>query len=675
MIEIIAAIARWFQLTANMTILGSCVFLAISGTANSKLMEPWVSRVERLFPWLVICIITGLLAILAVTAAQATGDVAKAWQPEVWLGILKDTRMGHIWIGRIVLVLLLLGVVLYLRSTVRASWHYHLCGFVAALPLIAGSLVSHTAAEELSFLAVLPYALHIVIGGIWLGALPASLYLLYVYFKKENNTKTYERDAKTLMRFSRIALPAMLVVIATGIYVAYRTFEGHYAALVASPYGWLLLGKVTLLVIILTLAANIRSTLLPNFVKNSDNNAAVINASSMRKWIRVEYIFALVLLMLATILANTTPAKHAIIEAWPFPFRFSIIATWGPTEVATQVWIGFAIFVMGVLSIFLGKAKHWNLGKLIGVPALVILSGLAVALPPLSIEAYPETYQRTPIPYDTMSIAHGASLYSESCVTCHGPQGKGNGILSRTFSTVMPDMLTEPHTEEHTAGDFYHWLTFGMKDTGMPGFSDQYGEEDRWDIVNYIHGLSRGYQSRILTPEIVPNKPYVIPPDFFYTADDGSNGLLQDFRENKSIMLITFTWPQSKERLEQISQIYNQLATHNTEVIAVPMEDLDAETTAQIAAKIPFPLVTEGASDIVTSYALYRRTLTRPDLLGVGTNPDHMEFLIDRYGYLRARWIPMGDQEGWGDVDLLVKQSGLLNQEKQILPLAKTTID
>ena len=214
-----------------------------------------------------------------------------------------------------------------------------------------------------------------------------------------------------------------------------------------------------------------------------------------------------------------------------------------------------------------------------------------------------------------------------------------------------------------------------MKDTGMPGFSDKYGEEDRWDIVNYIHGLSRGYQSRILTPEIVPNKPYVIPPDFFYTADDGSNGLLQDFRENKSVMLITFTWPQSKARLEQISQIYSHLVKQNTEVIAVSMEDLDAETTAQIAAKIPFPLVTEGASDIVTSYALYRRTLTRPDLLGVGTIPDHMEYLIDRYGYLRARWIPMGDQAGWGDVDLLVKQSGLLNQEKQILPLAKMFID
>ncbi len=675
MIEIIAAIARWFQLTANMTILGSCVFLAISGTANGKLIEPWVKRVERLFPWLGICIIIGLLAMLAVSAAQATGDVTKAWQPEVWLGILKDTRMGHIWIWRVSLGLILLGIVFYLRSIERKQWHYSLCGFFATLPLVAGSLVSHTAAEELSFLAVLPYSLHIVIGGIWLGALPAFLYLLYMYFKKENKENTYDRDVKTLTEFSRIAFLAMLVVIATGILVSYRNIEGHYAALVASLYGWFLLGKVALLVIILSIAAKIRVIWLPNFVKSKTNDAAVINANGMRRWIRVEYVIALALLMLATVVANTTPAKYAVIEEWPFPFRFSIIATWGSIEVMTQVWIGFAIFIMGILTIFVGSAKKWNLRKVIGIPLILTSSGLAVALPPLSIEAYPETYQRTPIPYDAMSIAHGASLYSESCVTCHGPQGKGNGILSRTFSTVMPDMLTEPHTEEHTAGDFYHWLTFGMKDTGMPGFADKYGEEDLWDIVNYIHALSRGYQSRILTPEIVPNKPYVIPPDFFYTAVDGGNGLLQDFRENKSILLVTFTWPQSKERLAQLSQIYDQLVAQNTEVLIVPVEELDAETTAQIAAKIPFPLVIDGASDIVTSYALYRRTLTRPDLLGVGTNPDHMEFLIDRYGYLRARWVPIGEPSGWDDVDLIVQQASLLNQEKQMLPLAKMTID
>jgi putative copper resistance protein D len=260
-------------------------------------------------------------------------------------------------------------------------------------------------------------------------------------------------------------------------------------------------------------------------------------------------------------------------------------------------------------------------------------------------------------------------LYSENCVTCHGPQGKGNGILSRTLSTLPIDMLTEPHTEEHRAGDFYHWLTYGIEGTEMPGYPEIFTEADRWDLVNFIHALSRGYQARILSPEIVPNKPYVMPPNFFYATDNGTSGVLHDFRGEKSVILVVFSWPQSQDRIEQLSQMYDKLRDQDAIILAVPMEELDVEAKEQIKAKIPFLLVTQGSSEIASSYALSRRTLSRPDLLGAGETLDHMEFLIDRYGYLRARWIPESDKTGWRDVELLTHQINQLNQEKQILSL------
>ena len=45
-----------------------------------------------------------------------------------------------------------------------------------------------------------------------------------------------------------------------------------------------------------------------------------------------------------------------------------------------------------------------------------------------------------------------------------------------------------------------------------------------------------------------------------------------------------------------------------------------------------------------------------------------MEFLIDQYGYLRARWIPSADESNWNDIDTLIKQISLLNQESMVLP-------
>ena len=667
MIEVVAAFARWFQLTANITVLGSCVFLAIIGNVQNSLTRPWIDRIDRFFPWLVFITVAGLLLILVTTAGQASGSLINAVKPDVLLGVLQDTRMGHIWLGRVTLVFILLAVVLYFRNKTRTRWRYLLCATFASLPLIAGSLASHTAAEELSFVAVLPYALHIILAGIWLGALPALLFMLSVYIKQENSTIN-STVKQTLQRFSSIAFPIMLLIVVTGFIVADRTFNDSYAAIIATPYGWILNAKLVILAIILMIATSVRSNWLPKLIQSEGAERAFTSARHIFKLVRIEYILALGLLLLATVLSNTTPAKHAPIDEWPLPFRLSFDATWGVTSVMIQFWIGVAIFLVACVSIRLGRIKKWNLKRLIFIPLALMITSLAIALPPIAIEAYPETYQKTPVPYDAVSIANGEKLYRENCVTCHGPQGKGNGILSRTLSTLLPDMLMEPHVEAHTAGDLYHWITFGMEDTDMPGYADKLAEEDRWDLVNFFHALYRGYQSRILTPEIVPNKPSIIPPSFYYGTNDGSGGVLQDFREQNTVLLVLFSWPESKDRLEQLSAAYNKFIKNGAVILAVPKGNIDIETIEKIANETPFPIVTQGAAEIVSSYALSRRTLSHPDIIGSGKVPDHMEFLIDQYGYLRARWIPSADESKWNDIDTLIQQISLLNQESIKIP-------
>jgi putative copper resistance protein D len=134
------------------------------------------------------------------------------------------------------------------------------------------------------------------------------------------------------------------------------------------------------------------------------------------------------------------------------------------------------------------------------------------------------------------------------------------------------------------------------------------------------------------------------------------------------VLLVLFSWPESRERLEQLRQLHSELARANTVLLAVPEDEPDAQELAQIKAEVPFPVVTEGAPGIVRSYALFRRTLSKPDLLGPGTLPHHMEFLVDRFGYLRARWIAEADGPGWSNTPMLMQQVAQLNREKEILP-------
>ena len=75
-------------------------------------------------------------------------------------------------------------------------------------------------------------------------------------------------------------------------------------------------------------------------------------------------------------------------------------------------------------------------------------------------------------------------------------------------------------------------------------------------------------------------------------------------------------------------------------------------------------MVTESAPDIVVTYGLFRRTRTPDGALPNPPMPSHMEFLIDRSGYLRARWIPDGPGPGWSDVKVLLAEIQALSQEE-----------
>jgi putative copper resistance protein D len=56
----------------------------------------------------------------------------------------------------------------------------------------------------------------------------------------------------------------------------------------------------------------------------------------------------------------------------------------------------------------------------------------------------------------------------------------------------------------------------------------------------------------------------------------------------------------------------------------------------------------------------------------LGEAPAHLEFLIDRFGYARARWLTndLGGSaaEDWLDMAHLLHQVDLLNREGRILP-------
>lgn len=670
MLEIISNFVRWTHLAANLILFGSCIFLAIAWKKSAVLEEPssWLTRLEKSFPWLAGIVVAGLIGILATTTGEATGNTANTWDPAAWLDFIQKTQVGLINAIRVALATLLLGSVVIILHKTRMRWHYIFCAAVASLPLIAGTFVSHSSADEMSFTAIAPFALHILLAGIWFGALPAFLLIIFSS-DRELDKVTRLLNVTYLEKFSAIALPVMLLLVVTGLIVTDRMIEDYYHTLVSSPYGWLLNLKLALLGVILIIAYQARYTWLPLLSQLDVNDSIKRSAFHLKKWVRIEFLLALLLLLVAVILSNTLPAKHAIIENWPFPFRFAFNTSKEESIDEELFWSGIALFLFALSILWIGIKMRWNWKTKILAPGALAITGLTIALPPITIEAYPETYLKPLIPLDAISISNGSHLYAEHCADCHGLQGKGNGKLAGTLSTEPTDLLTEPHTVRHTVGNFYHWIAHGIPGTDMPGFAKTLTEEDIWDVVNFLHTLSRGFDARLLGTMILPNRPAVASPVFFYSANDGSSGDLKDFRFKKNVILVFFSWPQSDQRLIQLKHFHERITRDlNTVILAVPLQQLTKAELETITDIVPFPIVTEGWSEIRDTYSLYRRVRTVPDLNGPGLTPMHMEFMIDRFGYMRARWNAQFEGFGWQNYTVLAQQLDMLNEEDEIMP-------
>ena len=667
MTELLAAV-RFVHLGAAVVLAGSFLFLALiaqpawHGQARVAAVRNFcLQQHRRMLRWSLPLLLVSALAALGLQAA-IVGDpgarvgIASAGSAGVDLVVplLTQTLFGQVWLMRMVL-LAVIAVVCWPRASGTAnSAPSGGFGLIASACLLASiALSGHAAAGEgwERALQVCADVLHLLAAGAWLGGLvPLSLLLRHCL---RNDVAAPEVIRAVTRRYSIMGMVCVGVLLLTGALNA-GSLVGGVPQLFGTAYGRLLLLKLALLLPLLAIAARNLWWINPGIAAGPQEQAGEFRSLSRRlaRNALLEAGLGVLILLIAGFLGTTPPARHEQPD-WPFAFRWdwSVLDT-APKARASIEW-GLAWGLLGLVVLqfaFLTRTlRIWSATA----GAALFIYGAVTVLIPVTTDAYPTTYRRPAVTYQALSVANGRELYARHCVSCHGAAGYGDGPAAEGLNPRPAD-LTGRHANAHTAGDLYWWLGNGIRGSAMPAFAASLDEEQRWDLINYVRVLAGARRARKLAAIIEPDA-WLVAPDFSYASANGASSTLKEHRGENLVLLVIAGEQNAAARFAQLDAAARRLNEAGVRIIVVPRE----HSRDKDAAMKRLSLVVEGNSEIRQTYALLAGSFSEEI---PGAAPQHAEFLIDKQGYIRARWLP-AESEGWAQPDAILVQVDLLQKE------------
>lgn len=96
-------------------------------------------------------------------------------------------------------------------------------------------------------------------------------------------------------------------------------------------------------------------------------------------------------------------------------------------------------------------------------------------------------------PLDTVA---GHLIFTQSCASCHGMAGAGDGPAARSLTIVPAAIGVRDKTPELTPTLAYNVISVGVRGTSMLAFAASLSPQQRWNVINYVY-LLRGQQMEL----------------------------------------------------------------------------------------------------------------------------------------------------------------------------------
>jgi putative copper export protein/cytochrome c553 len=505
------ALARAVTVTALLSVFGTVVFRTIvapktfAGMAQGEVAAAERQLLKLAYASVAFAIGGAALWLVAQAATMADADSVRnafAAVPTV----LSKTSFGHV-------IALQLGALVILAATLGfRSRSAALVIATIAVSLQAGHSHAFSMLEGPSVLLGFDI-LHLLGAGAWLGGLIPLLLFVRIAPPKGGATA-----ARWFSPLGQLCIAALVVSAAWQSWILVATIPG----LIGTAYGWMILLKFGLFGILLCFAYMNRYRFAPGMLGPQPGVAKRVLIRS----VVLQTGAALAILAAAVVLSELPPAMH-LQPLWPFSQRFSLAAL---REDADFRWdVIEAAAALAVTSLLLVGALVLRRLRIAALGLLIVALWFARSQADLVlVTAYPTSFYHSTSGFTAPSIVDGRTAYMANCVSCHGMDGHGDGVLAKTLP-VPPADLTAAHLWMHQDGELFWWISYGMAapDGGqlMPGFAETLDEDTRWDVIDYIRAHNAG-----LTVDATGHWGRIIPaPAFSATCADGQTKTHGDF--------------------------------------------------------------------------------------------------------------------------------------------------
>jgi len=303
-----ALLAKFFMLASLALLTGQRLFIVLVWDPSLKPNEGevakpvvWQTLYRIAFIGMLLSIAIGILS----QAGQTTGsELSFPWDPNLGR-ILIETRLGLIWLGRLVLTLFAVWL-----STQNDSLFKNWLSFVLFIALLLTiALTSHAATEVKPLLPILDDWIHLVGMTFWFGG------IVYLYTGIRQLQHTADERLRTHLtslltrRFSANALVVVALIGVTGLYSAYLRV-GAWSAALTTLYGHVLLIKQGFVAGLLLIAATNLLIISPRLNRERLQGTGNSNLVAVfGKILIVELTLAVLLLASVSFLTYIPPAK------------------------------------------------------------------------------------------------------------------------------------------------------------------------------------------------------------------------------------------------------------------------------------------------------------------------------------------------------------------------------